>query len=227
VQQAARRAPSGTMAMSERPPTLELTVKSRLRVADHGEVFSPSWLVEDMLDLVKDESERIESRFLEPACGPGNFLVTVLRRKLVTVTKNYGRSDFERRHHALLALMSIYGIELLEDNGDECRRNLLELFADYVDATEGDTWHRAARNVLAVNIVRGNALDMTDFRKQPLVFAEWALPVPGRYQRRDFRYQSLATRASLIPGAPRAHLHESLVPIREYPLQTVHELADG
>ena len=96
-------------------------VKSKQRVADHGEVFTPPRMVEAMLDLVKDESERIDSRFLEPACGSGNFLVPVLTRKLATVEARYGKSDFERRHQALLALMSIYGIELLDDNVAECR----------------------------------------------------------------------------------------------------------
>src|SRR5215831_7440967 len=103
--------------------------KSKQRVADHGEVFTPALMVETMLDLVKDESERIDSRFLEPACGSGNFLVPVLKRKLGTVQARYRKSDFEMRHHALLALMSIYGIELLEDNVAECRENLLEVFA--------------------------------------------------------------------------------------------------
>ena len=91
-------------------------VKSKQRVADHGEVFTPAWMVEAMLDLVKDETERIDSRFLEPACGSGNFLVEILRRKLVAVELKYGKSDFERRHYSLLALMCLYGIELLPDN---------------------------------------------------------------------------------------------------------------
>lgn len=91
-------------------------VKSRQRVADHGEVFTPQWMVGDMLDLVKDESERIDARVLEPACGEGAFLQEILRRKLATVHARYGKNDFERRHYALLALMSTYGIELLADN---------------------------------------------------------------------------------------------------------------
>ena len=98
-------------------------VRSKQRVADHGEVFTPPWLVEAMLDLVKGESERIDSRFLEPACGSGNFLVRVLFRKLTTVQHKYGKSDFEKRNFALLGLMCIYGIELLPDNVAECRAN--------------------------------------------------------------------------------------------------------
>ena len=73
-------------------------VKSKQRVADHGEVFTPEWLVEAMLDLVKGETERIDSRFLESACGSGNFLVKILQRKLAAVELKYGKSDFERKN---------------------------------------------------------------------------------------------------------------------------------
>ncbi len=100
-------------------------IKSKKRVADHGEVFTPAWVVESMLDLVNGETERIDSRFLEPACGSGNFLVPVLRRKLAAVELKFGKSDFEKQHYALLALMCTYGIELLADNIDECRANML------------------------------------------------------------------------------------------------------
>ena len=91
-------------------------IKSKQRVADHGEVFTPAWMVEAMLDLVKGETERIDSRFLEPACGSGNYLMQILRRKLAAVEVKYGKSDFERRHYALLGLMCIYGIELLKES---------------------------------------------------------------------------------------------------------------
>src|SRR6476659_3084624 len=135
-------------------------VKSKQRVADHGEVFTPPWLVEAMLDLVKDESERIDSRFLEPACGSGNFLVQVLRRKLTAVERKFGKSEFEKRHYALLALMCIYGIELLADNIAECRANLLEILADYLILNEADDLYRAASYVLSQNLVHGDALTM-------------------------------------------------------------------
>ena len=113
-------------------------VKSKQRVADHGEVFTPEWLVEAMLDLVKGETERIDSRFLEPACGSGNFLVKILQRKLAAVELKYGKSDFERQHFALLGLMCIYGIELLPDNIAECRANLLDIFAAYLNLQPTD-----------------------------------------------------------------------------------------
>ena len=114
----------------------ETLVKSRQRVADHGEVFTPSWMVDEMLDLVKNESERIDSRFLESACGAGNFLKTVLLRKLQTVKTRYGKSEFETRHYAILALMSIYGIELLEDNVEECRKELHSIYSKFLKVDE-------------------------------------------------------------------------------------------
>src|SRR6516164_324785 len=119
-------------------------IKSKKRVVDHGEVFTPPWIVEAMLNLVKDETERIDSRFLEPACGSGNFLVRVLQRKLASVELKFGKSDFEKRHYSLLALMCTYGIELLIDNIAECRANMLELISDYLNLEDTDELHRAA-----------------------------------------------------------------------------------
>src|SRR3954454_3891172 len=118
--------------------------KSKQRIADHGEVFTPAWMVEAMLDLVKGESERIDARFLEPACGSGNFLARVLQRKLAAVELKFGKSDFEKRHYALLAVMCLYGIELLADNIAECRANMLEILADYLTLEQSNDLYRAA-----------------------------------------------------------------------------------
>ncbi|MDD7961398.1 N-6 DNA methylase [Microbacterium thalli] len=203
----------------------EQLVKSRQRVADHGEVFTPRWLVDDMLDLVKSETERIDSRFLEPACGSGNFLVPVLERKLAAVQARHGRSDFEKRHYALFALMCVYGIELLDDNAAECRANLAATFARYISPSEG-IWLRAAEAVLAVNIVQGDAIAMTDATDGHIVFAEWGYLGRGKYQRRDFRFDDLTQRASASVGLFEAfEEHEIFSPIRTYPPMTVQELA--
>src|SRR5947199_9775802 len=112
--------------------------KSKQRVADHGEVFTPAWMVEAMLDLVKGETERIDSRVLEPACGSGNFLVPVLQRKLAAVELKFGKSEFEKRHYGLFSLMCVYGIELLVDNVAECRENMLESLVDYLQLDAND-----------------------------------------------------------------------------------------
>lgn len=203
-------------------------VKSKQRVADHGEVFTPPWMVEAMLDLVQDETERIDARFLEPACGSGNFLVAVLRRKLAAVELRYGRSDFERRHFALLALMSLYGIELLADNVVECRANLLETLAEAYDLDEADDLYRAASHVLAHNLVHGDALAMQTHGGKPITFAEWGYLGRGRFQRRDFRLDLLAQSAAFnAEGTLFAHVgkHELFQPTRSYPPMTMRDLA--
>lgn len=203
-------------------------VKSRQRVADHGEVFTPAWMVEAMLDLVKDETERIDARFLEPACGNGNFLVRVLHRKLAAVELKYGKSDFERRHFALYALMCIYGIELLEDNIAECRANLLEILAGYQHLDESDDLYQAAFYVLSLNLVHGDARKMRTSNGQPITFAEWGYVGKGRFQRRDFRLDILTQSAAFgEEGTLFAHLgmHEIFTPTRTYPPMTVSELA--
>jgi N-6 DNA Methylase. len=204
-------------------------VKSKQRVADHGEVFTPAWMVEAMLDLVKDETERIDSRFLEPACGSGNFLVQILRRKLAAVELKYGKSDFERRHYALLALMCLYGIELLPDNIKECRANLLEIFAEYLNLDPSDDLYRAASYVLSQNLVHGDALTMRTHDALPMTFAEWGYLGKGRFQRRDFRFDSLTQAAAYrAEGSLFANVgkHEIFEPIKPtYPTMTVNDLA--
>ncbi len=203
-------------------------VKSKQRVADHGEVFTPVWMVETMLDLVKGETERIDSRFLETACGDGNFVVQILRRKLAAVELKYGKSDFERRHYALLGLMCIYGIELLPDNIADCRANLLEIFAQYLNLAPSDDLYRAAFYVLSQNLVHGDALTMRAQGNLPITFAEWGYLGKGKFQRRDFRYDSLTqSSAYSAEGSLFAHLgkHEIFTPAKTYPPMTVGELA--
>jgi hypothetical protein len=203
-------------------------IKSKRRVADHGEVFTPQWLVENMLDFVKGETERIDSRFLETACGSGNFLVPVLRRKLAAVEAKFGKSEFERRHYALLAVMCTYGIEILADNIAECRANMLEVFAEYLNLDERDDLYRAAFYVLSENLVHGDALTMRTHDGQPITFAEWGYLGKGKFQRRDFRLEALAQMSSFRQeGSLFAHLgeHEVFTPIKAYPPMTVCELA--
>lgn len=202
--------------------------KSKQRVADHGEVFTPPWMVEAMLDLVKDETERIDSRFLESACGSGNFLVQVLRRKLAAVERKFGKSDFEMRHYALLALMCIYGIELLADNIAECRANMLEILAEYLNLEESDDFYRAAFYVLSQNLVHGDALTTRTHDGQLITFAEWGYLGKGRFQRRDFRLDTLTQSSAFsAEGSLFAHLgrHELFTPTMAYPSMTVSELA--
>jgi len=203
-------------------------VKSKKRVADHGEVFTPAWMVEAMLDLVKGETDRIDSRFLEPACGSGNFLVQILQRKLAAVELKYGKSDFERQHYALLALMCIYGMELLPDNIADCRANLLAIFAEYLHLEASDELYQAAYYVLSQNLLHGDALKMRTHDDQAITFAEWAYLGKGKFQRRDFRLDTLTLSSafsaedSLFASLGK---HELFTPVKSYPPMTISELA--
>jgi hypothetical protein len=186
-------------------------------------------MVEAMLDLVKAETERIDSRFLEPACGSGNFLVRVLRRKLAAVELKFAKSDFEKRHYALFGLMCTYGIELLSDNIAECRDNMLEIVSDYLKLDASDDINRAATYVLSQNLVHGDALTMLTTDGQPIMFAEWGYLGKGKFQRRDFRLDTLTQSAAFAKeGTLFADLgkHEIFTPSRTYPPMTLHELAN-
>lgn len=209
----------------------ESLITSKQRVADHGEVFTPKWMVEAMLDLVKSETERIDSRFLEPACGSGNFLVQILKRKLAAVELKYGKSEFERSHYALLGLMCLYGIELLPDNIEACRGNLLEIFAEYLSLNPVDELYRAAAYVLSQNIVHGDALTMLSKEgreEKPITFAEWGYVGKGKFQRRDFRFDALTQSSAFsAEGSLFASLgkHEIFTPTKSHSPMTVSELA--
>lgn len=202
-------------------------VKSKQRVADHGEVFTPDWLVQAMLDQVRDETERIDSRFLEPACGSGNFIVPVLRRKLSAVERKF-TSDFEVRHYSLLGLMCIYGIELLPDNIEECRANMLEVLVDQLVINDTDDLYLAAAYVLSQNLVQGDAMTMLDHMGQPITFAEWGYLGRGKFQRRDFRLDALTQSSAFGEGDTLfadMGKHEIFTPTKSYPVMTMRKLA--
>lgn len=182
-----------------------LQVKSRQRIIDHGEVFTPPGLVSDMLDLVAHECERIDSRFLEPACGDGNFLAEVLRRKLLTVDRKHSRNRDKWERDAILAVSSLYGIDLLADNTAACRERLLKLVIDahvnqFKDPLPDDAI-RAAEFILNRNIVQGNALTFRTANDRPIVFSEWS-PLNGMLlKRRDYAYEHLLE-DSRVAGLP-------------------------
>ena len=174
---------------------MNIPKSSRQRIIDHGEVFTPPGLVNDMLDLVAHECERIDSRFLEPACGDGNFLAEVLRRKLLTVDKRNTRNRDKWERDAILAVCSLYGIDLLSDNIATCRKRLLKVVADAhaarFNAPLPEDAARAAAFILSKNIVQGDALTFRTPSARPIVFPEWS-PVNGSMlKRRDFSYETL------------------------------------
>lgn len=180
-----------------------------------------------MLDLVADEAHRIDSRFLEPACGSGNFLVPVLERKLSTVQTKFGKSRFETLSNGIFALMCIYGIDILKDNINECRTNLSAAFQTSLGIEPNSEWANAAETVLKVNIIQGDALSMTTTEGDPLTFPEWSYLGKGKYQRSDFLYSNLTQRSS-YKGTLFEEFddHEIFTPIRTYPSMGVPELAE-
>lgn len=206
-------------------------IKSQKRVADHGEVFTNDREVNAMLDLVKHETERIDSRFLEPACGNGNFLAEVLRRKLKVVDRRYRKNQMEWERNAVLAVSSIYGVDILEDNAIECRERLLTIFegrytALFAEKCKGECL-RSVKFLLYKNILWGDALDFTNpATKEPIVFAEWSAVNGSLLKRRDYVFRFLVEKTHQFSlfndeGQPAA-IDE---PVKDYPL--VHFLKLG
>jgi SAM-dependent methyltransferase len=194
---------SGTANHASNKPsaTTPSGARARQRIIDHGEVFTPPELVNDMLDLVAHECERIDSRFLEPACGNGNFLAEVLRRKLRTVDKDNKRNPGRWERDGILAVCSIYGIDLLPDNVAACRERLLGVLADAYAASFKEPLPepvaRAAAFILSRNIVQGDALTLLAADGTPIVFSEWS-PVNGTMlKRRDYKFAHLIGHAHI------------------------------
>jgi hypothetical protein len=170
-------------------------VKSKQRVTDHGEVFTAPREVNAMLDLVKQETERIDSRFLEPACGDGNFLTEILRRKLEVVKKKYGKNPSDYEKYSVIAVTSIYGVELLDDNARECRERLYSIWNDayrkHSNSESSDHCREAVKFILDRNILCGNALSLKTNLGEPIIFSEWSLVSGNMIKRRDFRLDQM------------------------------------
>ncbi len=217
--------------MTDKEP-MEEQVVSKQRVADHGEVLTGKREVNAMLDLVKKETERIESRFLEPACGTGNFLTEILERKLAVVEKRYRRSQLDFERYAILAISSIYGIDILEDNVRDCRARLFGIFdSAYSRLFKGnakDKCREAVRFILERNIIWGDALELKtcDVPQRSIVFSEWS-PVNGSMlKRRDFMLSYLLKKprqASLF--SDQGDIADINEPVKEYPPVHFMEIA--
>ena len=215
-------------------------IKSKERVAEHGEVFTNEREVNAMLDLVKDETERIESRFLEPACGDGNFLIEILRRKLAVVKRQYGRSRSDYEKYSILALSSIYGVDIMEDNAAECRKRLFDewntSYSKQCGSEANDECRAAAKYILEHNILCGDALTMLRNDGTPIIFAQWDLVSGNKMKRRDYRLDQM------MRGTEEQTFMEMFLddwefdeetnawipsPIAEYPLINYWEVQNG
>lgn len=211
--------------------------KSKQRVADHGEVFTADREVKAMCDLVKQETERIESRFLEPACGNGNFLAEVLSRKLAVVKSRYGKSPADYEKYSVLAITSIYGVELLQDNAAECRERLFALWDEAYTANNrqaaDDQCREAVRFILKKNILCGDALTLRQADGSPIIFAEWSFVTENQIKRRDFALDELLNGHSeqmtldMVGWEYDKEVQAFIpAPIREFPLTDYRRVQD-
>ena len=209
-------------------------IVSKKRVADHGEVLTGKREVNAMLDLVKHETERIESRFLEPACGTGNFLTEILKRKMRVVELRYKKSQLEYERNAVLAVSSIYGVDLLEDNVHECRKRLFDIFDQKYTGlfkdTAKDKCRKAVEYILKRNIIRGDALSFKTAgdNPKPIVFSEWS-PVNGSMlKRRDYMMSFLVEKQHQMQlFSDEGNLADINEPVKEFPLTHFLEVADA
>ena len=211
-------------------------IKSRERVAERGEVFTAEREVNAMLDLVKQETERIDSRFLEPACGTGNFLVEILRRKLEVVRRQYQKQLGELELQTTIALSSIYGVDIMQDNVEECCKRLLDIVCNWY--AEVHPLQKAASEKLKAcwsyllhrNILWGDALtlrepvsqDATIIEKQnakPITFSEWSF-ISDMVMRKDYHLAALVqAQSASVPFIKNDQGNEVFLPpepIREY-----------
>jgi hypothetical protein len=210
-------------------------IRSKQRVADHGEVLTSEREVNAMLDMVAPEAARPESRFLEPACGDGNFMAEILRRKLRAVTDACRGDAKSWEKNAFVSVASIYGIDILPDNAAACRKRLMGIFDEFRAAGCGkkasEKCRLAVRHVLGRNVVCGDALTMTDEAGGPIVFSEWSLVAGDQIRRADFRLEDLV-RGAEMKNRPEENWkfdEEARVflppPVREFP--PVHYLLVG
>lgn len=175
--------------------------KSKERVRAHGEVFTAEREVKAMCDLVKDETERIDSRFLEPACGDGNFLAEILTRKLAVVKHKYSKSHLDYEKNAVLAASSIYGVDILLDNVEACRARMFAIWdKEYKAVCKkdcNDQTREAVKFIFSRNIVCGNALTLKCVDEnandidEPITFSEWAFVTASQLQRSDYTFAEL------------------------------------
>lgn len=215
----------------------EKQIKSKERVSEHGEVFTAAREVNAMLDLVKPETERIDSRFLEPACGEGAFLTEILRRKLTVVKQRYGKNAFDYERYSVLAVTSLYGIDILEDNAQICRQNLYNIWQTAYNAAVKNSGSEACRQtvqfILQKNIICGDALTMLKNDGTPIIFAEWSFVDATLVKRRDYRLDELLNGHEqeinlFVEGWEYDEETKAFIPapVKEYPLTDYRRLAD-
>ena len=214
-------------------------VKSKERVRDHGEVFTNEREVNAMLDLVKNETENIESTFLEPACGDGNFLSEILKRKLNIVFNRYKNHLDNYEMYSIIAVTSLYGVDILQDNVESCIERLFNIwneeYTKILKSNSNEKAREACKYILTKNILCGDALTMLKKDGTPIIFAEWKFVSGTMLKRRDYELAKILEAEQMVNTEEynlftfdedvNKTTRESLdVPIKEYPLTDYREV---
>tara|TARA_B100000989_G_scaffold254766_1_gene203506 strand:+ start:417 stop:1061 length:645 start_codon:yes stop_codon:yes gene_type:complete len=205
-------------------------VKSKARVADFGEVNTSEREINAMLDLVKQETERLDSRFLEPACGDGNFLIEVLNRKLEILVKKYKKNQYEFERNSVVVVGSIYGVDILQDNAKSAKERLFnrffEVYEKYFKKNLNENLVESLRFILNKNIIHGDALTLKQVESEdPVTFSEWAI-INSKLKRRDFTLADLLAYAPFEKGTLFSDMGDEVhipTPIKDYALVNYDE----
>ncbi len=203
----------------------EQQIKDKSRVSNFGEVLTSKREVLDMLNLVNTETSRLDSRFLEPACGDGNFLTEVLNFKLNILEKNYSKNQYEFEKFSIQIFTSIYGIDILEDNIISARERLFNQFFDLYNKKFKSNINQklldCIKYILKLNLVHADALSLKKVKNDKfIIFSEWSL-LNDKIKRRDFEFKNLIDYAPFEKGTLFSDLgDEVIIPstIKEYPL---------
>ena len=193
-------------------------VKSKERVRDLAEVFTADRKVNSMLDLIGDSSYSVDFRYLEPSCGNGNFTVAILERKMTSVSEKYKTlQDFE--FYTIMALASIYGVDIAPDNIKEARQRMknviVDRFSDIQNSRQPtDGFYKSVDYILKHNIIKGDMLN----GEQKIKFTEFTSPKIYKFQQRVFRLVDLI-------GATGSLWADSPEPITEIPMKNYWELS--
>lgn len=198
----------------------EKIIKSKKRIQNHGEVFTPKRIVKKIFDMpnIREACKNLTSTFLEPAAGEGVFLVEVLNRKMKMVEKNYSNDLTRYENYSLLALSTLYGVELLEDNAQKCAMNMYQVYFEaYQKQALGHGGKMknkvldSAKMIISNNIAQGNFLTKSSANGKPIVFSEWK-PVNLRQnakaikvQRTEYTIEDILDGVEKDSGEPSIH----------------------
>ena len=176
---------------------MQKQVKNRDRVTKFAEVNTSEREVKNMLNLVSEETNRLDARFLESACGDGNFLIEILNRKMEVLIKNFKKNQYEFERNSIVVIGSLYGIDILNDNVVIARERLFkkyfeiykDLFINKIDKKFVDS----IKYIIEKNIVQGNSLTLKKVNiNKPILLSQWSI-IEDKVKRREYSFANLVS----------------------------------